>query len=617
MKQSYQEQSGDYYREQQSVRRLLAARVPRGLVVRAGTLAALGGAGALSQVLAACVGGGAQKETLIGASAEGTYKYSKYPYIEKYNWRNLPWGGTPYVDGSLVMTGSGAGNWDFARRGLTSYGQIMDNLLNKRYGAGADMEQDALEGHIADRWSHAPDYSYGDYHIRPNVYFHDVPPVNGRLCTAEDVRYCLEVYRTESIARASLEVVDRIEVLPDRETVRVHLKRPTLQLDLILSSNDYYIFAREHFEGPKETWERQPIGTGPFKMVLQRVGTGGTMETLRHERFTRRDERWSGYQLPFLKEFKQISLAAEVTTKAALRSGQIDFTSVGDFVDVQDLLSTNPELTVQVQAPNTTYGPYSWVLNHRDPLFQDVRVRRALNLALNRREMINTLSGGLGSAAHMLTWTWLGLSDPLTPEESGPWQQYDPAKAKALLAEAGYANGFEMECVVSGPPSNADVMTQQYLEQIGVRVRFNQLESAVAGASLINKTFKHAHARMSGTGSTGYDPIKIAREWLLPGSPKNFGSINDPVMSALVEQATYTLNPDEQQRLVHQIHERDLDQVYRLDRYISFASFVRQPWLHNVASAVQGYFNAWGYHQVTVAWMDDKAPAGRAGRLKA
>ena len=81
MKQSYQEQSGDYYREQQSVRRLLAARVPRGLVVRAGTLAALGCAGALSQVLAACVGGGAQKETLIGASAEGTYKYSKYPYI--------------------------------------------------------------------------------------------------------------------------------------------------------------------------------------------------------------------------------------------------------------------------------------------------------------------------------------------------------------------------------------------------------------------------------------------------------------------------------------------------------------------------------------------------------
>jgi MarR-like DNA-binding transcriptional regulator SgrR of sgrS sRNA len=45
-----------------------------------------------------------------------------------------------------------------------------------------------------------------------------------------------------------------------------------LQLDLILSGNDYYIFAREHFEGPKERWEQQPIGTGPFKMVYQKVG---------------------------------------------------------------------------------------------------------------------------------------------------------------------------------------------------------------------------------------------------------------------------------------------------------------------------------------------------------
>jgi ABC-type transport system substrate-binding protein len=185
-----------------------------------------------------------------------------------------------------------------------------------------------------------------------------------------------------------------------------------------------------------------------------------------------------------------------------------------------------------------------------------------------------------------------------------------------LLTEAGYPNGFEMDCVTNGPPENADVMTQQFLEQVGVRVNFVQQESVVARQTLTDKTFKHAHARLSQTGSTGYDPTKVLREWFLPDSPRNFGSINDPVMTSLIERATYAVDASEQQRLLREIHERDIDQCYRLDRYVAFANFVRQPWVQNAASAVQGYFTAYGYHQVTVVWIDNTGPEGRAGRLK-
>ena len=614
-KRTYLEQASDYYREQRWHQRLLAARVPRSLAIRAGTLAALGGASVLSQILAACAGGGAQQETTVGTSAEGSYKYSKFPYIEKYNWRNLPWGGTPYVDGTLVMSGSGANNWDMVRQPsgvLTSYGSVMDNLLNKRYGAGAHMERDEIEGHITDKWSHAPDYSYSDYHIRRGVRFHDVAPVNGRALTAEDVKYSLDAYRTEGIARAPLEIIDRIEVLPDKETVRVHLKRPVLNLDITLASGDYWMFAREHREGPKDRWEQQPIGTGPFKMTYQKVGD--RMEMVRHEGLGREDVRWAGYQLPFLKAFNRFELPTGVGTKAALRSGQIDFASLSDLVDLQDVSATNPELIIQVFAPNTTYGPYPWMLNLRDALFQDVRVRRALSLGINRREMIETLVGGMGSGAYPISWPWLGLSDPLSPEELGPWQRYDPAQARALLAEAGYPNGFEMEYLVSGAPVNRDVMAQQMLEQIGVRVKFNQVESTVLSAARVNKTFKHS---ILGAAQTGYDPIKLVREWYLPDSPRNWGGIEDPAMTDLVGRVTYTLDADEQQRLLGQIHERYLEQCYSLQFYVQFTVHVRQPWMHNVASAVQGYFNAYGFHQTTLAWIDDKAPAGRGGRLKA
>src|SRR5712692_2510743 len=101
------------------------------------------------------------------------------------------------------------------------------------------------------------------------------------------------------------------------------------------------------------------------------------------------------------------------------------------------MLATNPDTIVQVQQSNPVNAAVGcWALNLRDPLFQDVRVRRGLNLALNRRQMIDSIYGGAGAGYHPVSYHWLGLSDPLTPEELGPWQRYDPAQAKALLAEA-------------------------------------------------------------------------------------------------------------------------------------------------------------------------------------
>jgi hypothetical protein len=132
---------------------MLARRVPRSVVVKAGTLAALGGASAVMQILAACAQGGATAEDqVVRASAEGSYTYSKYPHIEKYNFRNLPWPTTPYIDG-ISLDSSLPANWDFLRSRVTSQGgRHMNTLMHKRYGAGADMLQDHIEG--PDRQGH-------------------------------------------------------------------------------------------------------------------------------------------------------------------------------------------------------------------------------------------------------------------------------------------------------------------------------------------------------------------------------------------------------------------------------------------------------------------------------
>ena len=604
---TYQDEAYDYLRER--TQRLMSTRVPRNLVIKGSTLIALGGASGLAQLMAACTQAGSTREATIGTSAEGSFKYSKYPLIEKYNWRNLPWGGTPYVDGVHVQTRTPPSNWDFVRRAVSSEGYVLDTLLNKRYGPQASMEKDELVGHLADKWTTAPDHSYTDYHVRPGMYFHDLPPVNGRLCTAEDVKYSLDAYRTVGLAKASLEIIDRVEVLPDKETVRVYVKKPVLWLDYTIAAVDLYIFAREHFEGPKDRWEQQPIGTGPFKVV--NVVAGSKLEALRHEKFGRAYPEWPGAKLPFLKGYTEFVVGADATFLAAIRSGQTDYERLSDYVQLQDVLSTNPELIVQVNAQNATYSQ-PWVFNLRDPLFQDIRVRRALSMAINRNQMIETLAGNQAAGSHPINWTWLERSDPFDIEELGPWQQYNPTEANRLLAEAGYPNGFEIEYMVSGTPSNRDVFVQQMLEQVGVRVKFDQKEGVVVTNTRTTKAFKHM---ISNTIQTGYNPIKVAREWFLPDSPRNWNGINDPVITDLVERATYTLDAAEQQRLLKQIHERSMDQVWQLDFYTVFTLFVQQPWLHNVASASQGNYDAFAKHQTAVAWVDDKAPPERRGRL--
>jgi len=608
-KRTYLQEAYDYYEERMA--HWMAIHVHRGLIVKGTTLLALGGASAVTQLLAACASSGGQESVAREISAEGAYKYSKYPYIEQYNFRNLPWGGTPYVDGVHHRPQNAPRNWDVFKNGLQSYAVWLDTLRKKRYGAGANMLDEELQDNLASV-TPAPDYSYWDFKIYSGIYFHDIAPVNGRQFTAEDAAYSVERYRTNSIHSAPLAAIDRVEVLPDKQTMRVHVKRPILWLDHTLASNDYYMVAREHAEGDQRLFANQPIGTGPFKVLKSENGVG--IESVRHERFGRQDERWAGYQLPFMKEVRNIQLDTTAAL-AAFRSGQVDYrNTIMPFNEFQDLLSTNPDSVIQIHAPNSNYGG-SWGFNLKNPPLDDVRVRRAMQMAINLPEMIDLIWGVFASGAYIIGYPFLGRTDPLHPDDMGEWYQYNPTRAKALLAEAGYPNGFDLELMTGTTLSNDNVVAIQYLEAIGVRVKPVHLEAAVLSNNVLERKFTHA---ITGRDSaTGWTAIKNAFEFFTPGGTKNLSGIDDPVLNDLLEKAAYTLDADEQLRLVRQMHDRSLDQVYYLEKVVGFYVFFRRPWLHNVASAVQGQFCCWGTPQAALAWIDDTAPEGRKGRLKA
>lgn len=607
-----------YYQEAWAYRyeqwqRAMAARLSRRLVLHGSAIASLGGASALNALLAACATDQAARRESRERLAEGQWKYSPYPQVEKYHWRLLPWSNEVYVGGTqLDGTTSPPARWHFTQVSLTiPGGRVMHLLLhNRAYGPGKDLDRVELQPHLASEWRAAPDLSYYDFVIPRQARYHDIPPVNGRPVTANDVKYVFDVYRTNSLFSEGLQDVERVEVIGG-DTVRFIMKRPYLDFPFIVGSPQYWIFAPEHFEGPEEHWINQPIGSGPFKMVYGKFRD--RWECVRHDGFLlagRRDEpRWPGIPLPFPDRFIGVFWADDAARKAAFRSNQTDIITLSTTDELEDILATNPETVVQVSSANPSVHT-KLVLQHNNPLFKDVRVRRALSMAIDRKAVIDLAYGGAAGYAHPVSWDSLELPAPPLLEDLGPYYQYNPEEARRLLAEAGYPDGFEVEWTVSSISDHDQVVAQQWA-QVGVRVKFVQVESTVLTNLINTKKFPGIVA----TGATpGLSGLWESVNYFHSRSPINFGNIADPVMDELLERARSTVDPAEQVRLLRQVQEHELSQCNTIWTVANHRYTIWKPWFHYVGDHLRGRGIHFGNTNWAYTWIDDTAPGGRGGK---
>jgi ABC-type transport system substrate-binding protein len=219
----------------------------------------------------------------------------------------------------------------------------------------------------------APDFSYYDVTIKPDLFFHynpnaDTTPeikaviekINGRNLTAEDVKYAYDLYQNkeQSLFWDNLDYLDRTEVL-DKYKLRFHMVRPIIFFTQVMASSFYYIFAREHFEGPRPAWQGWAIGTGPFMLQYSRFQDHHV--GIRHPKFTEVDR--GGFRQPYADRVRGDYRADANVSKAAYRSGQLDYYGLNNLTDLEDLLATNPESVVWIipQDPNVhTVWSMNW-----------------------------------------------------------------------------------------------------------------------------------------------------------------------------------------------------------------------------------------------------------------
>ena len=359
-------------------------------------------------------------------------------------------------------------------------------------GFGGNMQ--LLSGAVAESWD-TPDHQTIIWHIRHGVHWWNKPPTNGRELTADDVvwyasRYFampksyFYSYTAQKNNPTSIKALDKYTVemkFPAGVALASILidmggNMPAYPPDVTLTYGD------------NMKWEHL-TGTGPFMVVD--VVANSTMTLLRNPNYWQSDPMFPQNKLPYPDKLITYQITDASTRQAAFRTGKIDLLYGNVYEDFVTLQKQNPDLGYV----KTIGATYIYVLSGRmdkaDQPFKDVRVRRALNMAVNKQAMLDGYYAGQGQllAFPVPDGPAFPYYVPLEKQPKSVQElfEYNPQKAKQLLAEAGYPNGFKTTVAVNAVGDGPDIMAiiREDLLKVGVDMQIKPVESGVF-SSLFN-----------------------------------------------------------------------------------------------------------------------------------
>src|SRR5215470_15456639 len=306
---------------------------------------------------------------------------------------------------------------------------------------------------------------------------------------------------------------------------------------------------------------------------------------------------------PYVDEYVILSAPDAATRLAAFRSGQSDIIWVASPSEVETVRKTNSAAVVQAY-PNTL-APFGLALAQDKPPFNDVRVRRAMSMAIDRQKQVDTVFEGHGIPGWGVPFIYYQDKMP-TLAQLGPWVQHRPAEAKRLLTEAGHPNGFDTTLFYyeyfPQMTSQVQLVQQDLKKHLNINVKITKLDyTGYYGRYVESKWDGMAWGFQSGH-AVGLD--ERTYHYLHSKSTKNFFRVNDAMIDDLTSKLRQTPDRAEQRVITRKIVEREFDQVWRMWMPYDNGFVTSQPHVRNMTSGALRRTDGYGSPMVARVWLD-------------
>ncbi len=396
-----------------------------------------------------------------------------------------------------------------------------------------------------------PDASTHVGKLRAGVKFHDGTPLNAQAVKAH-LEYLLDQKKAAKFGyRSLIETIGSIEAT-DETTVRIKLSQPDAGFVSALAVAPGIPFSIAQVDKLGDAEILNPAMTGPYKVSSYRSGSDFS--------FDKNPEYWGPKDKePYLDKIVFRAITQDETRAAALESGEIDAIWFAGSNDTTLRLSKNTNF----QGRSFQVGPTLLTVNQNKAPLTDLRLRKAIAHAIDKRRILEAIFQGQGAVATSMlpsgTYGYLAY-DPYP---------YDVKKAKELVAASGATTPIKIQYAFGGTPPSASAQLEaslykQMLDDVGFDV---QLEN-VAGSNAIFDALFTNKSHHIGAFSTGVRPDPVAQFALYSTSTSFYnagGATSDPAqkqLDELVSKARATLDPKEREKLVFDAGKLQADNVF-------------------------------------------------------
>ena len=497
-----------------------------------------------------------------------------------------------------------------------SWLQSLSGQLDKRpaleYLVGIDRHTGAYIPELAETWDMAPDGKHWTITLRKGVKFHE----NWGEFTARDVRHAVSlitqpesvataasfwrnvmgVTKTDAVEEVAKKVEQGVETVDDYKVV-FHLKQVVPEfVDNISANRELAMESKARWDaGGKELYGQKVVGTGPFEFVERKVGS--------HVLYKRVENHWR--KTPEYKELEFRWVPEGVTRLASLLAGEVHISDVDRVLQKDAIakgmkISTSklPAMQLQWQFGGTYFASPD-KLDLKVP-FVKPEVRQAMNMAVNRQALAENLLGGkvqphrvMGYHPQLSSAIWPGIWNPDWDKRFEERFGYDPVKARALLAQAGYPQGFEFTLylyTLPGLPEIVDIGQAMALDfqAIGlkpklVEVEFSRVRELYRTKSIHGALFPSRHAAQA---------LEIARN--VHKSKDSVGYwYEHPVIDERLEALGKVVEPAERARLLQEIGDHKVAEFAEIPLFWLFAEATVNPKYiveYTFPGVITGYF---------------------------